>query len=181
MKSTCCACLSLALLGACGKDAPDAGLPPATQTGANTGGCLVDGERFIATGTSGTLLSNPIPALSGGFYNDSVYWLSMRCSTPRGIAHVTLYAHAQTAGTYPFNRRVASVGGAMPRFGYGSVSFSNPYEYYVTDARHTGRLVLTYANKNAGISAGTFEFAAVNVRDSTNSIKVTYGRFDSKQ
>ncbi|MDO7853721.1 hypothetical protein [Hymenobacter convexus] len=181
MKSTHYALLPLLLLGACGKDAPDAGLPPATQTGANTGGCLVDGERFIATGTSGTLLSNPISALGGGFYNDSVYCLSMRCSTPRGIAHVTLYARARAAGTYPFNRTVASAGGAQPRFGQGSVSFSNSREYYVTDARHTGQMVLTYVNRNAGISAGTFEFSAVNVQDSTKAIKVTYGRFDYKE
>jgi hypothetical protein len=183
MKSRCYALLQtpLLLLEACAKDAPEADLPPATQIGANTGGCLVDGERFVAKGTSGSLLSNPIPALGGGFCNDSLYNLSLRCTTSKGVAHVTLYAHGQATGTYAFNRKVASRGGGLPPFNYGSIYFSNTDENYVTDTRHPGRLVLTYVNKNAGISAGTFEFSAVSDRDSTKTITVTYGRFDSKQ
>lgn len=42
-------CLAAALLFAagCKKDDPEAGLPAATHTGANTFGCLVDGQVFV--------------------------------------------------------------------------------------------------------------------------------------
>ena len=55
----------LALAG-CTKEAPDAGLPAATQEGKNTSGCLVNGERFVAAEYPGSLLSNPILALPAG-------------------------------------------------------------------------------------------------------------------
>lgn len=75
MKPFLCIIL-LALVAACKKDSPEAGLPPATQTGANSGGCLINGERFIAKEYPGTLLSNPIPPLGGGFAFDSVYYIT---------------------------------------------------------------------------------------------------------
>ena len=40
----------LLLLGSCAKDSPEAGLPKATQEGKNTADCLINGERFVATG-----------------------------------------------------------------------------------------------------------------------------------
>ena len=59
------------------KTGPEAGLPPATQTGANTGGCLINGERFVATEYPGSILKNPIPPLGGGFAFDSVYFVTL--------------------------------------------------------------------------------------------------------
>lgn len=64
-------------LPACKKDAPEASLPPATQVGANTGGCLINGQPFIAAEYGGGLLSNPVPALQGGFAFDSVYYVTL--------------------------------------------------------------------------------------------------------
>ena len=173
--------LAALLLGGCGKDDPTDGLPPATQVGANTGGCLLDGSRFVAKGTAGSLLSNPIAALSGGFQNNDKYSVMLRGETPRGIAYVGLFVRAQAVGTYPLNQKTSIAGGTQNSLDCGWVSFSDSNELYLTDPRHTGRLTITLANQNAGISAGTFEFTAVSDQDSTKTIAVTHGRFDLKQ
>ena len=41
-------------LGQCTKDDPEASLPPATQTGANTFGCLVNGQVWTPKGNNGS-------------------------------------------------------------------------------------------------------------------------------
>ncbi|QNH61595.1 hypothetical protein [Hymenobacter sediminicola] len=57
---------------ACKKEAVDA-LPKATQSGANTAGCLVNGNAFVAQ----KLGSGPgsVEAISGGFSYDSLYYI----------------------------------------------------------------------------------------------------------
>jgi len=97
-------CLLLLVLAACKKDGPEAGLPAATQTGANTGGCLVNGERFVATGWGGSLLSNPTPALFGGFSFDSLYTVQLNGQLNQKNTTVSLFFRSQKTGTYLFNK-----------------------------------------------------------------------------
>ncbi len=42
----------------------EAGQSPATQVGQYTGGCVVNGEPFVAVEQGGTILTNPFSALS---------------------------------------------------------------------------------------------------------------------
>ena len=85
MKQSSLFVLLLALAAsACKKNDPEAGLPKATQEGRNTAGCLVNGERFVAAESGGSLLNNPTPALSGGFAFDSVYYVSLNGGTRAG-------------------------------------------------------------------------------------------------
>ncbi len=69
----------LLLAGSCKKDEPEAGLPPATHEGKNTAGCLVNGERFVATGYGSGL--SRVGAMSGGFSFDSVYRVGLSGTT----------------------------------------------------------------------------------------------------
>lgn len=167
---------------ACGKVDPESALPAATQFGANTGGCLINGYPFVATGAKASLLSNAIPALAGGFYHDSLYYLVFRGQTDRGLAHLYLFLRANKVGRYTLNEPTYFGGGPQRPFNGAMCSFSKPpYESYSTDVRHTGQITLTYANKALGISAGTFEFTAVSGLDSTKTIKITNGRFDNRE
>ncbi len=166
----------------CGKVDPEDALPAATQFGAATGGCLIDNYPFVATGVKASLLSNAIPALAGGFYHDSLYYLVLRGQTDKGLAHIYLFLRSNKAGTYSLNEPTFFGGGPQRSFNGALCSFDEPpYESYSTGARHTGQVTLTYASKALGISAGTFAFTAVSGLDSTKTITVTSGRFDNKE
>ena len=178
-------CLPLLLaLAACKKDAPDAGLPPATQTGANTAGCLVNGERFVAAPSGGSLLSNPTPALSGGFAFDSVYYVSLNGTYQGQRATILLFLRTRVAGTYQLNKTTQYYPQGDPLQVFSHATFSTAGsggETYVTNSQRTGQVVLTRADVRAGIAAGTFEFTAASTFDPTKTVTVTSGRFDRQQ
>ena len=171
------------LASSCKKDDPEAELPAATQEGKNTGGCLINGERFVATGWGGSLLSNPIPALSGGFYEDSLYYLTLAGKTGRGNTHVYLFFRSQLSGTYFFNQNTPSLdrAGLRNTLRYAACDFSDSNELYITDIQHTGQVVMTKADVINAISAGTFDFIAASQQDPTKTVTITSGRFDRKQ
>lgn len=175
----------LLALAACAKDDPDAGLPAATQVGANTGGCLINGERFVATGWGkGGLLSSPIPPLFGGFSFDSVYILHLYGSYQNRNTEVTVFFRSQKPGTYLFDKTTQFYPQGSPRYILNHATFSQydtGGEVYMTSAQHTGQVVFTYADVNRGIGSGTFEFMAASTFDRTKTVTVTSGRFDRKQ
>ena len=184
MKQSSLFILILALAAsACKKNDPEAGLPPATQEGRNTAGCLVNGERFVAAESGGSLLSNPIPALAGGFYEDSLYYLTLAGKTNRGITRIHMFFRSQSPGTYFFNQTTPSLDRAGLRYTlrYAACYFLETKEFYITDAQHTGQVVLTRADLRSGISAGTFEFTAASTFDPRKTVTVTKGRFDRRQ
>ncbi|SHM27654.1 DUF6252 family protein [Hymenobacter psychrotolerans] len=179
--------LLLALLltaSACKKDSPEAGLPPATQRGANTGGCLINGERFVAMGWGGSLLSNPIPPLGGGFFYDSLYSLRINGVYQNQNTTLTLFFRSQALGTHYLNQNTLSLdqgGLRIETLNHATLMASGPSELYITNSRNTGIIILSYANKTNGISAGTFEFTAASQADPAKTITITHGRFDRKQ
>ena len=179
--------LAVALLAtSCKKDDPAAGLPPATQVGANTGGCLINGERFVATGwDSGSVLSNPVPPLSGGFFYDSLYYLLVDGVYKNRKVELSLFFRSQIPGVYPLNQNTPTLlqgGLSRQTLSHATFTFHDAAgEAYVTSVQHTGRIELTYANRNTGVSAGTFEFTAASTFDPGKTITITSGRFDSKQ
>ena len=173
----------LALAG-CAKDAPDAGLPAATQEGKNTGGCLINGERFVATGWGSSLLSSPIPPLDGGFSFDSVYLVNLNGQYKGQNATVMLFLQTDHIGTYLLNRNTQywPQGNPLLMLSHATFNVANAGgETYNTSAQHTGQVILTRADLRAGIGAGTFEFTAASTFDRTKTVTITSGRFDRKQ
>ena len=186
MKTYLVSVLAFALLAAgCKKDDPEAGLPPATQEGKNTGGCLINGVRFVATGWGGSLLSNPTPPLFGGFSFDSVYTVDLNGQYKGENAILTLFLKNDVPKTYMLNKDTPYYPQATPsrvlsHATFGVAGGSNA-ELYGTSSSHTGKVVLTRADLNSGIGAGTFEFTAASTVDRTKTITITSGRFDRKQ
>ena len=171
-------------LPACKKKDPEASLPAATQMGANTGGCLINGQPFVATTSGGNLLSNPTPALFGGFAFDSVYYVQLNGKLNNERVEISLFIRSDHVGTYPLDKDTQYYPQATPKqvLNHATYRFANNQnEVYVTDAQHTGQVVLTYANVATGISAGTFEFTAASQADPTKTVTITNGRFDRKQ
>ena len=172
------------VLPACKKKDPEASLPAATQMGANTGGCLINGQPFVATTYGGNLLSNPTPALFGGFSFDSVYYVQLNGQLKGERTTLTLFFRSQKQGTYLFNKKTSYYPQSVALYALNHATYrfaNNQNEVYVTDAQHTGQVALTYANVATGISAGTFEFTAASQADPTKTVRITNGRFDRKQ
>ncbi len=171
-------------LSACKKKDPQASLPAATQVGANTAGCLINGQAFVAADYGGGLLSNPIPALSYGFAFDSVYYLVMTGAYQGGRATVSLFIRTQKKGIYLLNQDTQYYPLGSPRVVANSAVFTtagSAGEVYVTNAQHTGKVELSRADLSSGIGAGTFEFTAASQADPTKTVTITNGRFDRKQ
>lgn len=177
---------ALLLTGCSKKSDPQAALPPATQEGRNTGGCLIDGQPFVATGwPSGSLFGGtPTDPLEGGFYEDSLYYLQLAGRVNGEKAAVTLFLRSRTPGRHLLNLTTPTLdqGGLRRTLDHATYEVRGANsETYITDAQHTGSIVLTQANLNAGLSAGTFEFTAVSTLDKTKTVTITQGRFDRKQ
>lgn len=179
----CIVLIALASVG-CKKDDPEAGLPPATKEGKNTGGGLVNGEPFVAVEQGGSLLTNPFPALDGGFAFDSVYYVTLSGKHQGQRATVLLFLRSQVTGTYLLNRTTAYYPQGSPRviFNHATFTVSGSHgEVYVTNAQNTGQVVMTRADIARGISAGTFEFTAASTVEPSKTVTVTKGRFDRLQ
>ncbi|GAA3931139.1 hypothetical protein [Hymenobacter algoricola] len=187
MKSSFHFLILILLLGsACKKEKTELDkLPEATRTGQNTGGCLIDGQAFVATGWGGGLLSNGIPPLDGGFSLDSLYIVELNGQHKGQNATITLFFRSQQTGRYFFNQNTLyfPVGPAQSVRNHATyrVAGATSGNTYGTGMMQTGYVDFSLANVRAGIGAGTFEFTAANTLDPTKIITVTNGRFDRKQ
>ena len=175
--------LCLLLLTQCSKCKDDVApldqLPPATQTGANTFGCLVNGQAWTPQGDNGTdnyvVLFEPDqgnPSQPGG--NLSVRAYRILSNGDRTNVAVNAF-NVDRIRSYSLD--FSSVqGNAL----YGNRNASSPCDTYgPADTRfRRGNLTLTRLDQQAGIIAGTFEFTVA--KPGCDTIRVTNGRFDYK-
>ncbi len=160
---------------ACSDDddrAPIDQLPPVTQTGEQTFGCLINGEAFI-------------PIRSGGgrpraFYQfvNGAFTLGISASNGNAgpnfesVALAGIDVDMLTEKTYilieeesgKFSGRYSIGGGLTIRT--------------VTSSNDPGTLTITKFDQENGIIAGTFEFTALD--NDGNEINITNGRFDMR-
>lgn len=183
--------LVLLLLTACSKDDPEAGLPSFTQEGLNTGGFLLDGVAYTATGWPGAFLSgSSVGPLEGGYltwgggFLSTDYSLRLNSELAGRYATVTLFLRNPNPSEFTLNRTTGMPPAAVDStiFNHATVGFrAGNGEIYTTDAQHIGRIILTRADRTALLSAGTFEFTAVSNLDPSKTIRVSAGRFDRRQ
>ncbi|WP_216679255.1 hypothetical protein [Hymenobacter siberiensis] len=179
----------LLIASGCKKDAPEASLPAATHTGANTAGCLINGQPFVATGYGSGL--GKVQGIGGGFAYDSAYYLRLngKFGNQEGSLQIFLNSVPRNANqslvkTYLLNQSTPVMPAAVPSQCQSyAVFFPNDgsRELYVTDAQHTGKVELTHVDVGNVLAAGNFEFIAVSNLDPAKTIRVTDGRFDRKQ
>ena len=180
-------CIALALPG-CKKEGSSP-LPEATNVGANTAGCYINGQPFVATGFG----SGPgrVQGLGGGFSYDSAYYLRMngKFGDREGSLHIFLNSVPRNTNQslvkiFLLNQNTPFMPAAVPSQCQSYAAFfpsDSPREVYVTDVRHTGRVTFSYVNISNVLAAGTFSFVAVSSIDPTKTLQVTDGRFDRKQ
>lgn len=142
-------------------------LPPATQTGAGTFACKVNGQNFIDT--------------SGGYFNcfyqfiDGEYFFHITArDVVSGIDEITLYSdkvQIEEGETYQL--------GNYEEFSItGIVFFENSTQNMNTTSEVPGTLTITKLDTDDFIVSGTFEFDIIHP-DTGEIIQIREGRFDT--
>lgn len=169
--TTLIAALLLLTAAQCEKDIPPIDqLPPATQTGENTFGCLVNGEAFKPKG-------NPLggPILQAYYqFVDGGYWFGLTVKNNekdilRGLAIHTTKREIHEGETLILE--IQAEGNASAHFSLGGGGVK-----YVTTETITGELTITRFDQINNIVSGTFWFDAIN--EAGEIVQVREGRFD---
>jgi hypothetical protein len=156
-------------------------LPAATQTGANTFGCLVNGEAVV--------IHKPFGDLSPAFGCSYILTYSSITGYVFGVTGTDKIdgCHFKSVGlqldsvqlqltTYPLT---------TGRVLYGKIGWVNiangcppsPLLMYTTDSVVTGEMTITHFDQQKQIVSGTFSFDAVEITIG-DTVHVTDGRFD---
>jgi hypothetical protein len=178
MLKTLPSCLLAALLlcSQCRSADPDPVdlLPPATQTGANTFGCLVNGQAWTPRGNNGfsnySVYYDIFP--DGGLLDIHTYRIYGKAANE--FQNIILYANQISGpGTFSFRslqRTRASFNDQKTNCYWDSRDSTTTYR--------RGQLTITRLDLQAGIVSGTFAFTLY--KPGCDSIRVTEGRFDKK-
>jgi hypothetical protein len=156
-------------------------LPPATQTGANTFGCMVDGKAFL-------------PRRKGWFPNGPVLLAQYQYLTDNGQTGNYFALTADDQKTYANEIRGISLTARCVDLevktyvldedhtlfklagGYEILDESLKFNTFTTDLINKGELTITRFDDVNQIMSGTFWFDAVN--DKGEKVEVREGRFD---
>ncbi|WP_151089369.1 DUF6252 family protein [Hymenobacter baengnokdamensis] len=169
--------LLAALLGLsqCKKSSPDPEdqLPPATQTGANTFGCLVNGQPWTPQGYNGTSNYSVVydSGVQNGLLDIQSYCYPTGINKPQSIAVIS--GHITKIGTYSLSSPQIATANYTD---YNSSCYWSSRDSATTYRR--GTLTITRLDLQAGIIAGTFAFTLY--KPGCDSVRVTQGRFDKK-
>lgn len=176
-------CAGLLLLTQCSKckqddPAPLDQLPPATQTGANTFGCLVNGRAYVPNPRydDNVVLYEPGISLPiGGNLNIQTSHNVQQGNSNTEQAITLAAGPIRTARTYSLNSPNAE-GTAI----FNDRSKAYPCNYYGNAAvvYRRGQITITRIDEQAHVLSGTFEFTLA--QPGCDTIKVTQGRFDYK-
>ncbi|WP_445721700.1 DUF6252 family protein [Flavobacterium sp.] len=164
-------------LSCCNKDDnPFSGndqLPPETQTGANTVGCLVNGNVFLPKQEGINPAVNCFYQLDNGEFFFTMNFADLRGITNKRIVIQTSKISLQVGQTYILNKNMIDNGDFTE--GGGVYSLSSTNRYY-TNTIKTGELKITRLDLSNSIISGTFWFDAVNAAGET--VEIRSGRFD---
>lgn len=159
------------LAGGCCKPPEDRHLPPLTQVGSNTLGCYVDNSTWTPSGRG---VAGSVYASQGGFLRNPSGGLDISIKAYSGGDTLQFVLRGiSTVGTFTLS---ALPGDTAGNFG----AYCNPQQdCFTTDAQHTGKVQITYADTSKGIVAGTFEMELFQPHTELRK-QITKGRFDFK-
>lgn len=178
MKLKYCSLIFCLLLAQCKRDTPTPSavdtLPPATQLGYHTFGCLVNGQALTPTLQ---LLSNFYtlvydPTYAGGSIQIKVQNYTGSTSVKR-LRYLTIgVANVTHTGMYPF-----TIGPTSGVF-YTDTGVASPCDTYGTNSITylQGQMNLTRFDTKNGILSGTFNFKLAQL--GCDTLRITDGRFD---
>ncbi|MDT0650602.1 DUF6252 family protein [Autumnicola edwardsiae] len=143
-------------------------LPPATQTGAGTIGCLVDGKPFTPGGNQ---LGGPTQQVFYQFV-DGEYHFGLFAINKRGDRNEAIGLNSKGIilenSAYTLSLEITSQNAT---YKIGAIRFETTQE-------NTGEIIFTKFDENTNIVSGTFWFDAVN--EAGEVVEIREGRFDMK-
>ena len=145
-------------------------LPPATQTGAGTFGCLVNGEPFYAFGS----VQCQYQLIDGEYFFGVGF--SRGCCFPRSIGIVG--ENIQLSLESDFILSTTDSGNMFAEIGFVYDENLPGVISNTTDINNTGTLTITKFDEENQIISGIFEFEILNPDDG-EVYQITEGRFDS--
>jgi hypothetical protein len=158
------------ILASCKKDNPGPQLPPATTTGANTFGCLINGEPVVF---------NSVGQISNGLQrdNDTLSWL-LKDSMDIWLH----FENAQHSVDLFLNNPYSIQTWSLDKFTYVYPVTTKPKDYirvdgFISSDQTTGEFRAQNLTQSYPIFSGTFEYHCVNPK-TCDSLKVTNGRLD---
>lgn len=170
--------MALALLTQCSScknqdPSPEEQLPPITQTGTNTFGCLINGQPYLPEGNNGT--SNYAVLYDPG-YNGGSLDIRTYQKTGQSDKFISLggdYIHSVGNYSLPLgsNRQLHYTDISQPAL-CGNFNYESSLSY------RKGTLTITRLDLQAGIISGTFECTLA--KPGCDTIRITQGRFDKK-
>ena len=152
-------------LSACIKTHVEPNLPAATQTGAKTFGCRVNGKVWVAEAPF------PLHRLTSYYYNGAI---CVRATLLKGNINQTIFIYRDSVfkpGTYILNNSAGDR--------HGDLHDLNSFCNYNTDSLNTGILEMTRVDSINGIFSGRFRFR-ITV-PGCGTVDVTEGRFDVRR
>jgi len=150
-------------------------LPPETQTGANTFGCLVNGQAFLPY--ESIFSSSSATQCNYQFFNHKYYVvISGTNNGTNSVQSVGVYTDSlkiSEGQKYVLMNRIN--GNASADYFWGASGGNNSL-YRTNNYGKSGELFISKLDTNNQIMSGTFWFNAVDKNG--DSVKVTGGRFD---
>jgi hypothetical protein len=157
----------------CGKDPVEkeiSKLPPYTEEGKNTFGCLVDGKAWIP---------------KGRFYSTGASAVSTTYDSRRNYLSIVARKYGEkdedyTGFSIEIYEKVWGIGEYDlfdPKRTLGPVRYSTYDKSYILDSSHTGKLQIKYLDSINRHISGTFYFNAID-KSSGAVVKISDGRFD---
>ena len=158
----------------CHKNAssPAEQLPAATQTGANTIGCLVNGQPWTPQGNNGSsnyaVSYDPNPY---GVFDLTAYRYPI--ASGKNFESLHIYArNLQTPRTYDLRDL------SLTRITWNDTSTGCELNSDDPGTYHKGTLTITKRDLQAGIVSGTFAFTLA--KPGCDTVRISNGRFDKK-
>jgi hypothetical protein len=149
-------------------------LPPATQIGANTAGCLVDGKVLLPKGRS--LNSGSVFKAQYSFsFNEGRYIFSLTITDRTGEYQRTVHVESKNDNLEEGNIYVLKELNKISTSAYYLLDAGFVDAFETTD-EITGELKITHLDEIKNIISGTFWFDAIN--NEGEIVKVREGRFD---
>ncbi|MCW3073458.1 MAG: hypothetical protein JWP69_527 [Flaviaesturariibacter sp.] len=148
-------------------------LPPVTQTGANTFGCLINGQAYIPKGSTGPQ-PNFYVIVDPSFNGDlEISTYRLENGIMQGFS-LSCYGVLST-GTFP----IPNINGS--HIVYAKKVGSNECHFVASSSNYkSGFLKITKYDLQNGNVAGEFEVKLYDATISCDTIRITNGRFDYK-
>ncbi len=169
----------------CSKDdtlEPDQ-LPPITQEGLNTFGCIINGEVMMPKDSPGSLFGFPAKGLVVKYRNDTQHFFNIISrNRDKNYTYIYMYIPALiSTGTYNFglsNGRESPLDSPPHPHAYIIKRNKDDIRTFYYSYSNSGQIHITRFDTINTIVSGTFELRAFDVDNPSDTIQITQGRFD---